>query len=88
MRTPQPKLKKKKPQSSNVKVTSGHACCICGKALGKSRTTGTLLIQRGVIDIFDKSHKVNPRQAIWIHGRCLINLIPIAEYSFPELKPR
>jgi len=43
----------------------------------------TVIVQRGTVG-FDS--KLKPRQFIYAHAICLKKLIPIPEYSFPDLK--
>jgi len=59
------------------------ACCICKRSINpKVEPCCTLPIDRGV-----PGYKQRPtfKQEIWTHGVCLKLLIPITEYSFPEL---
>jgi len=72
-----------KRKHKTAKKKELFACCICSESIfPTSEACCTLFIERGV-----PGHKQRPtfEQSIWAHGQCLKKLIPITEYSFPEL---
>jgi hypothetical protein len=61
-----------------------YQCFVCeGSIEHNEKLSCTVIVQRGTID-FDS--KLKPRQFIYAHAICLKKLIPITEYSFPDLK--
>ncbi len=70
------KVKKTKPPKH-----PGVACFICKKSIRRNDYRCTVTVQRGTMDRLTGSP-----QFIWAHGRCIVKLIPIAGYTFPELE--
>jgi hypothetical protein len=65
------------------KTQQVFSCCVCEKSIHpESEPCCSLFIDRGV-----PGWKQRPTfdQEIWAHGVCLKRVIPVTEYSFPEL---
>jgi hypothetical protein len=61
----------------------GYQCFVCKRGIrADDKFRSTVVVQRG-IDGLDS--KLGPPQFIFAHGKCLKELIPLTEYSFPEL---
>jgi len=65
---------------SKISAGKGDACCVCGKSIRRNdKYRCTLTVHRGI------EEKLGSTQFLWAHGPCLVKVIPVAEYSFPEL---
>jgi hypothetical protein len=61
------------------------SCCLCKKSITPAREPCcSLFIERGVPGFRQRPTFV---QELWVHGVCLVDVIPVAEYSFPEFEP-
>jgi hypothetical protein len=64
----------------------GFECFVCKESIAPDDEHGcTVLINRRLIT---SERQIKSPQFIWAHDSCLVRLIPLAEYTFPELKQR
>jgi hypothetical protein len=72
------------PRKHSDTRSPAYQCFICESGIEHNeKLSCTVTIQRGTVG-FDS--ELNPRQFIYAHASCLKKLIPITEYSFPDLE--
>jgi hypothetical protein len=78
------KKMEKKSISSDKKLR--YACCVCKQNIRtNSEACGTVFIERG---INNEGSDSSGWQTAFAHGKCLVGVLPLAGYSFPEFVPK
>src|SRR5579859_7891842 len=62
----------------------GYMCFVCKKGIrSNDKFRSTVCVNRG-IDGLDRT--LGSAQFLYAHGKCLMKLIPLTKYTFPELE--
>jgi len=71
---------------SDEPYEKGFQCFICkGTIAPKDKHGWTVLIEPRVITL---EQEVESPQFIWAHDRCVVRLIPLAAYPYPDIEQR
>lgn len=69
-----------------VMTEKGFQCFVCKQTIPPRDKHGcTVLIHRHLIT---SDRQIKSPQFIWAHNQCVVNLIPLAGYTFPQLEER